>query len=1100
MGLFKQLIYTSTVKGYNVWGKSNSFPDIIARVCPEIFQSYARPRNADDAYNENPNINCDEYYPIRRKYSVESGKYILLRTNYLGREITTPRTGNKFLHVLVSDEALSKNPIAYFEHEGLFRTQLVDGERNLATCSTPLEDISDDEFSENSTFENLCDYINSNQSRATALSLFLKRVLYVVEHDNSHIVVYNAGIGDEFWNFLKSSLILLPEEISSHFTFDTHFSYFKKVGCLRITDKLIAFNEAFPEKRFPEYKEYGHKYITYDFEKFKFDEDGSGKEDQEEITSVQKIFALGMPGLVAYKTLLPVINGDTYDRIKKTINIVVEISNRFNAFPIDIISKIYKSALSENISSDTKGALMDIVNMSNNDLNVLLSIFDVFEENSCDASVVENVVGTCVKDGEIIKTVAAKIIEGDSNSIKFVALLKKYLQDYDCIGTQLQNTISIMLEAQADEIAQRLIYGEDNSSEMYKVICSNCCKAKDILSDRIKALFVKDEQNVFNEFCVGSVSKAMTIVKRYAEFSEQITIDALYKTACDVLLTDEGIKKIFNNDSVRIASVLSLMSTSCQNYIRNKFSKYILKNCSLDLTIDDHIKLLNEIGLKDVTDRNSIFKIICNKCFPPNCTQSERDKCIRHFVTEYVKSVPLEVRKTLCSKVIEDGDDNIIADEKERLEGLHKKLFTLAVNEIKDDNNESLHDEIFEVCMVFDYIDINFRAMIIAEYVPDILPRFLPRFMPHKDYKETFGCFLKHNKNLAKKYFDNFLRFSVTDSVLVAILAEYIEDPTVLELIVQYDKSIYMCLSGNGTNKPEVVFSRLKTLFGRSEQRVDILQTAQNVLIKKFSNTYGLSMFSPRMAKKYGVFDCEAYTKYANSVKNDQVKSYHFSETSAENIRNEIDEYYKFLRSAERNNKLRIRELEELRFASKTFATFDIFKQDKAFGLKFIKRFLRRLDLCNISTNELTVLVKCITDLNFDNPRLVFYIRILERILLPCNPQKVNLAHQKCPNEDDDWFSEYFTWVYAQISVRGEVSSDVAEALLDICGEYYAVAFSELMTGDSAIRCRFKGLSKLYRTIHKKTSMVAEKLQNSIEYMNINVKFRKKTDKLFADI
>lgn len=126
MGVFKQFIYTNTQSALGVWGQSAAFPPNIMQYKDKFYVSYDKDaiklQNIDD-------IDFDEVFPVKRKYSVSGGKCIFLKVSYLGQGLHDTRMGNRFAHLLTTDGAPVNEPLSYFLREDFFRNGLNDEEK-----------------------------------------------------------------------------------------------------------------------------------------------------------------------------------------------------------------------------------------------------------------------------------------------------------------------------------------------------------------------------------------------------------------------------------------------------------------------------------------------------------------------------------------------------------------------------------------------------------------------------------------------------------------------------------------------------------------------------------------------------------------------------------------------------------------------------------------------------------------------------------------------------------------------------------------------------------------------------------------------------------
>lgn len=1074
MGILKQLIYTATARGYGVWGQSASFPAVIASdgfVVP-MFE-YKRPPSAVAEFDKNPELDPDTLFPIRRKYSRVGEKYVFVRVNYLGRELMTDRMGNKFLHILVSDGPI-KAPIVYFSQDGLFRTALVGDERQLKKCAAPLDDISDDGFTADGAYGALCEYVNGNWNRLAPLTALYKNVLQTIDDDNAHLVIYNAGLGRDLWALMQCIMCLLSYDQAVKFTFDTHFFYSRTPECLRVRDKLVAFYGELPND-FRSYSEYGHKYITLDFSKLGADDENS----EEEKAVIGKVFALGPAGLKAYTQLLECAEGEGLQRSLNTVALVTDISAKFSDFPISTVCAVYKAAKTGVVTQDVCDSLIDLVDKAcRNGIGELGFVIDCFGEYECLKSALQGAVARGVSDGAFMDAVAAELWSGDESgeTQKLTAVLKTVLPEYRSFESGIQKRLLKLVTDNAQDFCSALI--SDDIYNRYALIVKYCPAVKQVIESAVVELYATRQKKLIKQFLTEDADCAKVELKRYIKFGKNIDESEFYTAACEKFITATAIKAIIGGSEKQTATAAELITQdSCRKMLAKAVREYIVDNCNKRTDLDAALTALADSNLSALADEKAIFRTIVNT----NAMDDGHGNAgmLRAFAVEYVEGLPVESRfaATYDEKLKNDGS----REQKSKLEALHKTLFGYALDIMpKPITAQSL----LELIKKYEHIDLNTRILIAADRKVDLqeIREVLPSVMPRDGYSETLGLFLENDGDVAELYVDAFLKITVTDSLLFTLLSEYPQYPGALEKIEAYGKEFFTCLSANGIRSAKSVYESLVDLFEQNHDGGSApsgVAQIKDMLVKLFVKKYGKSMFLPDMVRKYGVVGGSKSDELVKAATETEITAKYTvrgGEDAAEN-------YFAYLEYAGRNNKARTKEFDAYTAAGG--------QADD----KLIKRLLLRLDLCELSLSDVSTFKAAVLK---SKANYAWLVDALEFTALAVSGKRVTAIKKHAESKLADWLYSYIAWALAKASIDGKVSAETAAIIYSVIGDEYCVAFSELIA-DSVLRGKLKGLAKLYPTVKALSPTCADKMQNSIEYMNLNDRFRKKIDKIFTD-
>lgn len=1070
MGILKQLIYTSTMGGFLTWGKSTNFPDALAgnSLLSPLYEFYECPMDAVAVYMNDQSIDQDTLFPVRRKYSRVGDKYMLMRTNYLGKEMTSTRFGNKFMHIFAADSGI-KNPLVYFSHEGLFRNALAEEEKGLKESPAPLADISDDDFTVDGVLDTLCEYVNGNSHALDALASLFRRVYETINTENAHLIVFNAGVGKELWSLIECVLCLLPTEDAVKFTFDTHFGYSRSVDCLRIRDKLLAYYGALPQE-FKSYSDYGHTYNMIDFNLLGADDEAA----TEWKNAIAKVFALGPFGLKAYSELISCVEGNGLERIKKAIVLVADVCAKFAELPISQVCTVYKAVMTGVVTDDVRESVNDLVVAAcRNGIEKLVFIIDSLWGYERIMSILAEAAGRSVADDGFIKTVVDALWSGDPDGSVQSAIekLKSVLPDYEKLETAIAAGILALVDEHEYELCGQLLSGD--VGDRYDIICKYSSAGKRV-EKAVAKLYDANESKLVKSFLAGNVEKTLAEVKRYVKCGN-IDEARFYAAACDDFLSDASLKALFggNKDSIAAAVVLG-RNEECRKKLAHAVRAYIVKNCNTKNEPEAMLVSLEKSGVEFLADRGAFFRTLCNDKMIIADDNRANVAVLRKFAVEYVESLPENKRFAATYESRLQADSAYGA----RLSALHETLFGYALDIRKPDGVEALK----ALSEKYVHIPIDKRLLAVScRYADNEILKALLADMPHEAYAEMYTEFAEKDPALAELYVREFLSKTVTDSMLISLLSEQLDKNVSQKLVESLCKELFTCICGNGTRPAKSVYTSLVRFFKRDGAELETqnhLDSAKDKYLISFAKKYGKSVFLPAFTRKLDAFGGKVYDDFVKAAAETDAKS----KFVPQNDGKDEDRLLACWEFAERDNKSRIKE----------FAAY--VQMGVIPSTKVLKRLLLRLDLCALSQSDALMLIAVMPK----SDDCTWLTDVLKFVATAFSGKKVEPISRSDGSKTKDWVYNLFAWVLAKSSIDGKVSEDNAIVIHNVFGDEYCRAFAELMTADSELRGKLKGLVRLYPTIHNLSPGYADRLQNSIKYMDLNVKFRKKTDRIFG--
>lgn len=490
MGVFKQFIYTNTQSALGVWGQSAAFPPNIMQYKDKFYVSYDKDaikfQNIDD-------IDFDEIFPVKRKYSVSGGKCIFLKVSYLGQGLHDTRMGNRFAHLLTTDGAPVNEPLSYFLREDFFRNGLNDEEKKQSKSLKYLDDIEDNAYFCAEISDNVSKFIDSAE-KTEALAALLERALYVAQSETAHMVFVNCGNGKLLWNWLQSIVGLLPYELSEKCTFDTFFKFNRSVEWFRMRDKFIGF---YANEKFDLCKERGHEYFVYDLS---LPCSGFAGEASEKFKAfAAKIFGAesGVAALKIYRYFINKTQGaDAFEKMQKCAELSFETALKFGNFPIEAVCSALSAGIYGDIT-DVLPALREVVSFACgcgvDELRAVLKTFNAYQPLK---DKLKQVTEEEVTKEAFVKTAAERVLSNDKIILNFISELERYLKPSDKFEKALSDKINDLIRTEAAELAYGLLNGNADSVRRFEFIGSYSPETQITIRKNIDKIFVSDGESI----------------------------------------------------------------------------------------------------------------------------------------------------------------------------------------------------------------------------------------------------------------------------------------------------------------------------------------------------------------------------------------------------------------------------------------------------------------------------------------------------------------------------------------------------------------------------------------------------------------------------
>ena len=506
MDKLKQFIYTATKRGFAMWGTSENLPLPISDYTENLYNTYKEDKNARNEFIRAENANPNDYFPIRRKYSKSSLGNMAVQFNNLGYELyNKKRLGNVFLHGYFVEQA-DKSLINCFLEEGFFHQCLNEEEAQQPKSNEPLDAVYIPDVSCEQAIDELCNLVNS-EAKQKRLAVFLDLVLKIINNDNEHLVFLNTKMGNELWELIKSSALLLPEELVSNLTFDTMFyptarDICRKFDFLSARDKIIGLYD--DDKRLiDEARESENNYtiLNMDVESF-------GKEPDEVVYKfIKKLF--GDPentrnALKLYFRYLSKASGEGFEKMKHALSKIIQ---KHKQLPYISFSDICKLLLeNSSMAREYSKIIYDALNKKLEDgaMALIDSADEIREGFTSMSSLVDTALIKIACEGELLYEHVKATFDGDKESYNVLNKLVKQLGYDSEFAALLEDVIDESFSAYTQKIAKALLTGDDFADKQMGLVKKFAKGSIPELSKEFPALLDGEIDRIINQFIEGN--------------------------------------------------------------------------------------------------------------------------------------------------------------------------------------------------------------------------------------------------------------------------------------------------------------------------------------------------------------------------------------------------------------------------------------------------------------------------------------------------------------------------------------------------------------------------------------------------------------------
>ncbi len=555
MDKLKQFIYTGTKKGFDTWGKSEGLPSIVSDNIFRLYGTYKEDGKAKIAFKNTENGNPNDFFPIKRKYSIAKEGCVILQYNYIGYELYNKgRLGNVFLHGYYV-ESPSAPPIACFLKDGFFSRCLDENQAQMANSDRPLDDVYMPDLSYEQAVEELCSFMNSEQ-RCRKLAICLDIILEIINKENEHLVFLNVKKGDELWGLIKCMALLLPEELSLKMTFDTMFcpsdrEIYRSFRLLSACDKIIGFYEGDKDGLFESSKEFDNKYTVIDM-----DVEDFGRATSERVYRfVNGIFenqesARDVLGL--YLDRLAKGDCNNFDKMESIILNVASLSNKLPYLTVSEISKLMLRG------EDSKKVIYKAL-----EKKLESSVDSLFEASkeiesafSLSGSMIDGVIVNLLCKKGLTDKYVKEMLNQDRDAYACLSkLIEKIGHDGEFLGI-LEDTINEYLGDYATKIAGLLLSGDEFAKEQAMFVKKFAFNGASQIGKEISLALESRMENIVKLFLDGKAEYRVIrdIVGEYYPDGLQMIDSGIagyaYANASNIaeglLKEDENAKALYN--------------------------------------------------------------------------------------------------------------------------------------------------------------------------------------------------------------------------------------------------------------------------------------------------------------------------------------------------------------------------------------------------------------------------------------------------------------------------------------------------------------------------------------------------------------------------
>lgn len=748
MGL-KHFIYTGNYRGECLIGLTPGIPERIKSSIGDLYGSYKKTSTIDNLLAHDRNISIDDYCPVRRKYTKVYGGNFFARMNYVGFEyLSTGRLNNIFVHGGYTTDTVSL-PFAYFDVD-FFKSQLTENLMNAKDLQFPEETVP--EYDYNQLIKCVSEFTKDEQN-LTNLSNYLPMLIKVLDTPNAHLFFYNCQSGKTLWEYIRCFSMLLPSDYIENCTFDTHinpesFSAVQgnKPNHLLLTEKIVGiYNEDYALLKLVSGHTLQNVDISLDCRDY-----GELYEPLSSLLSGE--FDEVVKKVHIYRSLIDSCQGTCTEKIKTAIELVKTACALNN----EQLEKDYISLMNSILSNEKfpkESAIID--NLLNNsialDINVTYNLIKDISKYQTAKKALGNSLMNLFANVDSVNTISDSLFNMEECGIQLV----KLLYDFD----SLKGKLNALLTKNIDSHIEKFLKGDEDAKNLHDFLLSYISDYKKTFNTLVRENYNKNKQKFIEGLLSENSEETVATLGLYSEFCPNVSVDDLFKTAADQVLSNDKIAlEVLQGNETSLKILNDVFEKTGDKKKDVKIEKYLEKNlysesflCSAD--INTAVNFLENSGFSSIVNRREIIKTILKfKSFESNIN------CL-DFIVNYFKDLDESSRtkqQNEFSKYIQD----IFRCDLNRTELNYRSLKKCF------DTYPTVNNDIKLKSAVKYIIENDDSSSLLAEIVDSFIQS------PFDNVK-VFDSFLENGEeNLAKTYFDSYVLKNFTYSAALSFLSK----------------------------------------------------------------------------------------------------------------------------------------------------------------------------------------------------------------------------------------------------------------------------------------------------------------------------------------
>lgn len=807
----KQFIYTGTITGFNIWGKSDNLPrSIISNISP-LHNSYFFPKDAEKKYNESPELGLPAFFPVRKKYSLTPEGKLLLVTHYIGKELYNPqRNGNHFLHgVFTQDDILS--PIAYFEDE-FFKDSLSESEKKTAKMEAPLPELTKSSFDFGNVINELCEFV-STASPLKAWSVYIRAVLNALSTEKAHVCFFNADLGKEIWNFIRCINTLFPKMYATQCTFDTHFKMPNSMSLsgfdyLALNDKIVAFYNDDTSVLPSGPKALGHTYQIFDLK------EEPASEDTEIYTLLCSLFSGKNAAfrVEAYRSFIdsPSTTESCLSKMQAAAALIESIPTNYSQEQTQQFINVLCAALgNEAIDSIQQDVLSLLQAALANGYDSLYELASFFKKYPVLQKAIDAAIAALITD-RLLNNLSNLLFNHDEGAQNFLRFLSPLLSE--------KYWLLLLCKDKMQEHAKKLLLEDENAKCLHAFLSSLSPVYGKQLDAIILQLYEASQAEILTLLLQCDCETAFRKLQPFETYSSSIKKDDLLQKALDKICDNFKVITAFLNDDKAAVEQLSFFVgfEVCQKRLADYLHSYFCANEYLN----QNRNVLKDCQKLEASALASIFKKweLARHYFVQNTIQL--NACVLSLLREYFDALKPET---------------LLALQKEYLaqtELLFKKDIGAIIKE-KIDIDLCLH--IFVRYPALEHTDKLLFVATLLQKLDDASNYLQPLFEKgiQKPFSATLlDAFLEHNQALALKLYQLYL---LKNFYVAAVVDFLLQAKNNISILVENSlEEIWTYIYCGGISNTQEALAVLLPLLNK------INDSLKNKFLGRFIENYGL--------------------------------------------------------------------------------------------------------------------------------------------------------------------------------------------------------------------------------------------------------------------